>query len=888
MATIDLGKLKFSFEGDWDPSVTYETGDLVQHGSKIWYCKKSYTPNSHETFAPGDKGQGYKNYKTLWNLRKKHSEHLETDEDINAYHSFDDTSNYPYNYRPVDNHHQVVREDVGAGVMKYFFDSIRAPETLGIDENGMDVSFAEMGYYCFHQNGPDVKGYPLDFSLTADGTHGTGGVSLWTAGDDSPLKYFLNNKEVTQSHYETTLGIASTTYQDMENLNRRVELHVPVGYEKIYPFCKAYAALYDSKGIHINKGWIGHEYWDLMSMGGINYRGQYDASTQYYWGDIVSMRSYESSNTSGFYRALRDNVGAPPYVTKEMNQTRSDLMADAATTSGRSKDAMGKYSPIQSWHNSWEQISGGNSNDQAAVWASNMGRIGWKYKEPLNSCGVGIYRNRTYIDKNGCVYSLGYGSSDAAHTTRPLSYFTEIGFVFRDWNESEDKNHFGHNDPSIKGFSSNGRHTNRADKRRTPKCVQIWQGYDWKYFLFDNGEVFHKGYGGQGQAGHGQSSNTQIPQTAQNLRGVFIVKIAACGGTESNTHHCLALDDQGQVWSWGYCGNGELGRGRAEQWSAPFKIPQEYFENKRVIDIAASGHSSTSFARTQDDHLYGWGYGGSGVLGQSNTTNHYRPVKIGGGGSATNQWDPAVDGMACWQVSGYSSNTSLWVLDKNGYLWHSGYNGYGNAGGSDTTNHHDGWVKMTSAPNGDIVDIWGIHWNGYVGLFMRTKNGDTYHSGASNGYYAGLDGSTSANYPPSLVTKIKDLKEVGTSGTYSDVCHTWALNDHGEFVGQGYDSYNEGGNPIAGGNWTGEDGTYKPYHKYVPAGAKISHMIPQGCYQSTNYFGNMPWVITEDGQILLWGFSGYSSNEGNHLNGHNHWCYNSNNNGQMTNPGIGR
>ena len=40
MATIDLGKVKFNFVGDWSNS-TYVVGDVVQHANGMWICKKS-------------------------------------------------------------------------------------------------------------------------------------------------------------------------------------------------------------------------------------------------------------------------------------------------------------------------------------------------------------------------------------------------------------------------------------------------------------------------------------------------------------------------------------------------------------------------------------------------------------------------------------------------------------------------------------------------------------------------------------------------------------------------------------------------------------------------------------------------------------------------------
>ena len=43
------------------------------------------------------------------------------------------------------------------------------------------------------------------------------------------------------------------------------------------------------------------------------------------------------------------------------------------------------------------------------------------------------------------------------------------------------------------------------------------------------------------------------------------------------------------------------------------------------------------------------------------------------------------------------------------------------------------------------------------------------------------------------------------------------LKDNGEFLRFGYGGYGESCKPNPGTNWTGEDGTYKPFHTFVPA-----------------------------------------------------------------------
>ena len=151
-------------------------------------------------------------------------------------------------------------------------------------------------------------------------------------------------------------------------------------------------------------------------------------------------------------------------------------------------------------------------------------------------------------------------------------------------------------------------------------------------------------------------------------------------------------------------------------------------------------------------------------------------------------------------------------------------------------------------------------------------------------------GDTAAHTDPVRISKMMNLKKVMTQDNYSDITWTMWLTDSGELYYQGRGEHWATPTPLAGSgsNWTGEDGTYKPYHQWGPAGSKIAHIIPQGVHQGTSYYGMMPWYITEDGQTQVIGFSGHSTNDGNHCGGHNSFNYNSNNNGQMINPGIGR
>ena len=101
------------------------------------------------------------------------------------------------------------------------------------------------------------------------------------------------------------------------------------------------------------------------------------------------------------------------------------------------------------------------------------------------------------FDKNGGVWVLGHGTNSSnGEQGRSSSYFREMTFRWRDFWNSENRNEGGFEE-------RRSRKTTRYDRMRTLRCIQIEEGYGYKLILFDNGQVFHTGYGSQGQQGTG-------------------------------------------------------------------------------------------------------------------------------------------------------------------------------------------------------------------------------------------------------------------------------------------------------------------------------------------------------------------------------------------------
>ena len=782
---------------------------------------------------------------------------------------------------------------------------------------------AKLYFYCKAHSGMGNEAETYDTATNLGKTFAPANIKKWRGyGKNGFVKYYLDGHQVDENTYVDSFFMADKGATDDHNYprtmdngkvkggrqynffnkaSRIVELEVPYqnnqvesAQTKIYPFCleptttaRQTSGMYNDKGWTIEKSWRGHKHWDKIQSS-MRFRGEYSPNTEYNYNDIVSYKPFKRISTgekfykhgTGLYRAIRDNKGRPPQHGFQ-GETRSPMMTNSTVTSNRltgysqyeDNNETGKNYPahIQSYHNCWESFAGMNNQEQCAgAWFPNKGPIAWPYKHG-NVESANIYRCHMFIDKNGAVWTLGHGSSSHnMEQGRSSSYFREVCFRWRDFYNSENRNEGGYNE-------RRGSKWTRYDRMRTPRAVQIEMSYDATMILFDNGEVFHGGYGSHGNQGTGYDGAPGMAMSPDGLENVHAIKIAMKHQNEDSTHTPAILDDEGSVWTWGYNGYGECGDGRTQNNYGPKRIPAEFFNDEKIIDITVSGGDSSSFyVRTSQDNIYAWGRNNIGQLGDTTSTDKYRPVLQTGFNASDNS------GIAVWAALSHSSNSSFQILDGNGYIWSTGYNGYAHFFDNSTTNRTQ-MTQATASPAGDIVDMWSLRWNGYQTTFVRLKNGQTWTAGHSGGYYNSGDGGTGTNTAPVQVDKINNLKEVNICNTYSDQGRSYWLQDNGEMFSQGRDVYGSMPNPLAGDNWNGEDGTYKPFHSFVPAGTRIKTMCIQGIDQSTNYYGLQPWVGTEDGQTLMWG---YSNN--NNLGHHATATYSSTGRSMMLNPGIGR
>jgi len=152
------------------------------------------------------------------------------------------------------------------------------------------------------------------------------------------------------------------------------------------------------------------------------------------------------------------------------------------------------------------------------------------------------------------------------------------------------------------------------------EIVQIAAGQDFSIFLDSDGLVSTCGSSDFGQTGHGRGARyVTVPTPVKGLAGKKVTKIAA------GQYHALAMTENGEVFSWGYNKDGQLGHNDNFHRSTPAKLSS--MEGKLVTDIAA-GHGHSCII-TSDNAVYMFGRGRSGQLGTGDkvaSVAAYRPV----------------------------------------------------------------------------------------------------------------------------------------------------------------------------------------------------------------------------------------------------------------------
>jgi len=197
--------------------------------------------------------------------------------------------------------------------------------------------------------------------------------------------------------------------------------------------------------------------------------------------------------------------------------------------------------------------------------------------------------------------------------------------------------------------------------------VQVEGGGSFSFALDSAGRVFSWGWGLNGELGNGASVNVNIP-TAVDISGVLagrtIVRVA------SGRQHALAIDSEGQIFTWGLNSSGQLGNGTIGGiYNTPVVVDMTgVLASSDVVQIAGAFGSGLgrSVALDSEGNVFAWGSNWNGQLGNGTSGwNAYSavPVFIMNLGVPTNPIQSVtLGGLYCTNIQVIDPNTITCIV----------------------------------------------------------------------------------------------------------------------------------------------------------------------------------------------------------------------------------
>lgn len=328
--------------------------------------------------------------------------------------------------------------------------------------------------------------------------------------------------------------------------------------------------------------------------------------------------------------------------------------------------------------------------------------------------------------------------------------------------------------------------------------IEVSAGDGYSIALDKNGDVYSWGRNSWGVLGLGNTSiNTNIPNKIDAFSEYQIIKISTSG------YHCLALDSDGNVYSWGTNANGQLGVGDESSRTIPTKIETL----PSMVDISAGGYFS--LAVDYNGNVWGWG-----------NNNDCRLGILTGGNYNTPQMTDKSD--IVYIVTGYDH---CMVLDKFGSVYTWGANRHGELGVTGITTY------TPQKQNPGLSDIKNVFLKCHHNIVVNVNN-ETYSWGRNEFGQLGI-GSNEANvYVPTKVCDI-DFKTLASN----DVT-TYAIDEKYNLYRWGYMSNTNISN-YSNGSSIPLDISFK--NKFVQIDSKRNSVV----------------ALDENGDVYTWGDGAY-------------------------------
>ncbi|GAM24762.1 hypothetical protein SAMD00019534_079370 [Acytostelium subglobosum LB1] len=147
---------------------------------------------------------------------------------------------------------------------------------------------------------------------------------------------------------------------------------------------------------------------------------------------------------------------------------------------------------------------------------------------------------------------------------------------------------------------------------------QVAAGMQHSLVLSKYGELYTFGCGTYGRLGHGNELPAFSPKPVGSLVGKHIVNMAA------GLMHSAAIDNRGQLYTWGWNRYGQLGIGSVKKHTLPVKNK----ELERVPLVKVVCGKNHTLVLTTEGSMYSFGFNICGQLGLNTFSDSIQPKKI--------------------------------------------------------------------------------------------------------------------------------------------------------------------------------------------------------------------------------------------------------------------
>jgi alpha-tubulin suppressor-like RCC1 family protein len=355
------------------------------------------------------------------------------------------------------------------------------------------------------------------------------------------------------------------------------------------------------------------------------------------------------------------------------------------------------------------------------------------------------------------------------------------------------------------------------------------------------GHVWTSGYNTYGQLGNNTTTNRSSP--------VEVCAVSGCGSFLSNITaiaagdlHTLGLDSSGHVWDWGYNLNGELGNNSTVQKNIPVQVCATSTVTgvcttvlSNITAIAAGDRAS--YALDSSGHVWAWGIGSGGQMGNNTTTtNNLLPIEV----CATS----TVAGTCTTVLSNITAiaagNAFAVALDSSNHVWTWGVGTSGQLGNNTTSATQSLPVEVcaTSTVAGTcttvLSNITAISTQEFgATLLALDSGGHVWTWGYGTAGQLGNNTTTAAQKLPVEVCGVGQTS--CTSNPLSNITaiaggyrHSLALDANGNLYAWGDNTYKELGDGTTTQRNTPVAVTSQPYNVLsISAGFNDSYLLSQ-------------------------------------------------------------